>query len=79
MDTIEGTAGLRARVDEELGVSGWYEITQGRIDAFAAATDDHEEIHVNPERAAGTPFGVTIATACSPSRSARSSCMRCSR
>ena len=61
MDTIEGTAGLRARVGEELGVSGWYEITQDRIDAFAAATDDYEEIHVNPERAARTPFGVTIA------------------
>ena len=61
MDTIDGTAGLRARVGEELGVSGWYEITQDRIDAFAAVTDDYEAIHVDPERAARTAFGVTIA------------------
>ncbi len=61
MQTIEGTAGLRGRVGEELGVSDWYEITQDRINAFAAATDDYEQIHVNPERAAQTPFGVTIA------------------
>ena len=61
MQTIGGTAELRRRVGSELGVSDWYEITQRRIDAFAAATDDYEEIHVNPERAARTPFGVTIA------------------
>lgn len=61
MDTIDGTTGLRERVGAELGVSDWYEITQDRINAFAAATDDYEEIHVNPERAARTPWGVTIA------------------
>ncbi len=61
MESIEGTAGLRDRVGRELGASAWYEITQDRIDAFAAATDDYEQIHVNPERAAETRFGVTIA------------------
>lgn len=61
MDTIEGTQGLRERVGEELGVSDWYEVTQDAINAFAAATDDYEEIHINPARAAQTPFGVTIA------------------
>ena len=45
----------------ELGPSAWLEITQERIDAFAAATDDPQWIHVDPERAAAGPFGTTIA------------------
>jgi acyl dehydratase len=45
----------------ELGPSGWREITQARIDAFAAATDDPQWIHVDPARAASGPFGTTIA------------------
>lgn len=53
--------GLRERVGTELGVSAWMEITQERVDAFADATDDHQYIHVDPERAAQTPFGGTIA------------------
>jgi len=61
METIRGTDGLGERVGQELGVSDWYEVTQDAINAFAAATDDYEEIHVNPQRAAQTPFGVTIA------------------
>lgn len=48
-------------VGTELGVSKWQEITQERVDAFAEATDDHQFIHVNPELAAQTPFGGTIA------------------
>jgi len=39
----------------------WFRITQERIDAFADATEDHQYIHVDPERAAKTPFGSTIA------------------
>ncbi len=42
-------------------VSGWIEVGQERIDAFAAATDDPQWIHVDPERAATGPFGTTIA------------------
>lgn len=42
-------------------VSGWVEVGQERIDAFAAATDDPQWIHVDPERAASGPFGTTIA------------------
>src|ERR687889_2683031 len=61
MLTITGVEGLRARAGKELGVSEWHEVTQDRINAFAAATDDYERIHVDPERAAETPFGVTIA------------------
>src|SRR5690606_29129496 len=44
-----------------LGYSDWLEITQDRVDRFAAATDDHQFIHVDPEQAAHTPFGGTIA------------------
>jgi acyl dehydratase len=45
----------------DLGESSWIEITQGDIDTFADATRDHQWIHVDPERAAGGPFGSTIA------------------
>jgi acyl dehydratase len=45
----------------ELGPSAWREVSQERIDAFAAATDDPQWIHVDPERAASGPFGTTIA------------------
>jgi acyl dehydratase len=61
MLTINGIEELRARVGEELGVSAWHEVTQDEIDAFAAATGDHQWIHVEPERAKETPFGGTIA------------------
>ena len=44
-----------------LGPTDWVEIDQARIDAFATATDDHQWIHVDAERAAAGPFGTTIA------------------
>ncbi len=47
-------------VGVELGPTSWIEVTQERIDAFAAATDDPQWIHVDPERAADGPFGTTI-------------------
>ena len=52
---------IRSRVGEEVGVSGWLEIDQARIDAFADATEDQQFIHVDPAAAAQTPFGGTIA------------------
>ncbi len=52
---------VRTRVGTEIGVSDWMTITQERIDAFADATDDHQWIHVDRERAAQGPFGTTIA------------------
>ena len=61
MVTLTGLDGIKDAVGQELGVSEWYEVTQERIDAFAAATDDHQWIHVDPERARDTPFGGTIA------------------
>ena len=45
----------------ELGPSQWLRIDQDRIDRFADATDDYQFIHVDPEQAAKTPFGSTIA------------------
>jgi acyl dehydratase len=61
MTAITGLDGLRAAVGTELGVTDWQEITQPDVDAFAAATGDHQWIHVDTERAAQTPFGGTIA------------------
>lgn len=55
LETLQGLVG------SEIGVSGWMEITQERIEAFADATDDHQWIHVDRERAAAGPFGTTIA------------------
>ena len=52
---------LAARVGTEVGVSSWLTIDQPRIDAFADATEDRQFIHVDPEAAARTPFGGTVA------------------
>lgn len=52
---------IRAKVGHSLGASGWIEITQDRINAFADATEDRQFIHVDPAAAAQTPFGSTIA------------------
>lgn len=46
---------------ESLGFSEWHTITQQQVNAFADATGDHQWIHVDLERAAGGPFGGTIA------------------
>ncbi len=61
MRTINGVEELRSLVGQELGVSGWHEVTQEAIDAFAEVTGDHQFIHVDVERARQTPFGGTIA------------------
>ncbi|SEP48699.1 MaoC family dehydratase [Amycolatopsis saalfeldensis] len=47
--------------DLDLGASAWRRVAQARVDTFADATDDHQWIHVDAERAAGGPFGGTIA------------------
>jgi acyl dehydratase len=44
-----------------LGASEWFEVTQDRVNTFADATDDHQWIHVDPQRAAAeSPFGGPI-------------------
>jgi len=52
---------IRARVGTEVGVSEWIVVDQARISAFADDTEDHQFIHIDPEAAAKTPFGGTIA------------------
>lgn len=53
---------LQDLVGKEAGLSGWRVVTQNMIDQFAEATDDHQFIHVDPERAKKeTQFGGTIA------------------
>jgi acyl dehydratase len=54
-------ADLAALVGQELAHSTPVTVDQRRIDAFAAATEDHQWIHVDPARASGGPFGRTIA------------------
>ena len=54
-------AEVRAAVGTKIGTGDWHEIDQARIDRFADATDDHQWIHVDPDRAAGGPFGTTVA------------------
>lgn len=61
MKKFNGLAELIAAEGEQLGPTEWLDITQDRVDLFADATDDHQWIHVDPERAAGGPFGGTIA------------------
>lgn len=48
-------------VGTEVGVSKWFDVPQSRIDLFADATDDHQFIHVDAQRAEETQFGGTIA------------------
>jgi acyl dehydratase len=52
---------LAALVGQEFARSDPIVVDQARIDAFARATDDHQWIHVDPVRAAASPFGTTIA------------------
>jgi acyl dehydratase len=59
---IESVAGLGELVGREVGVSEWVEVSQGRIDGFAEATEDRQWIHTDPERAAReSPFEGAIA------------------
>src|SRR3982751_4041561 len=52
---------IRARVGEEVGVSDWIVVDQARIDAFPEVTEARQFIHVDPDAAARTLFGGTVA------------------
>ena len=52
---------IQGRIGQEVGVSDWIPVDQPAIDAFAEVTQDHQFIHVDPEAAAKTPFGGTVA------------------
>lgn len=59
--TVRGLAELKAIAGADLGTSDWLEIGQDRVNTFADATDDHQWIHVDVERAKAGPFGGSIA------------------
>ncbi|MDP9117770.1 MAG: MaoC family dehydratase [Actinomycetota bacterium] len=61
MRIFDGLDALEAAVGEHLGHSEWRTITQEQVNTFADATDDHQWIHVDPQRAAAGPFGAPIA------------------
>jgi acyl dehydratase len=55
LETYQGMVG------KEIGVSAWHLIDQQRINTYADVIEDHQFIHVDPERARETAFGTTIA------------------
>jgi acyl dehydratase len=61
MRSFETIAELKDLVGQEIGVSDWITVTQERIQLFADATNDHQWIHLDAERAQAGPFGTTIA------------------
>lgn len=61
MSNIVSVDQLDEYIGKEVGVTDWLTIDQDRINKFADATGDHQYIHVDPKRAAETPFGTTIA------------------
>ena len=61
MRTFDSIRDLEAVVGQEVAVSDWVAIDQARVNLFADATDDHQWIHVDPERATKGPFGAPVA------------------
>lgn len=61
MKVFNGLDELRAAAGTRVGASDWMTIDQERVNTFADATEDHQWIHVDPEKAEAGPFGHTIA------------------
>src|SRR6478736_377931 len=61
MTTTVDYADVPGLAGTDLGWTEWLEVTQERVNLFADATDDHQWIHVDPQRAANGPFGGSIA------------------
>ncbi len=60
--TFQYLRDMKKSVGKELGLSDWIEMTQARIDAFAGATEDHQWIHIDPEKSKlHSPYKQTIA------------------
>lgn len=59
--TTVAFADLATLVGKTLGPTEWREVTQEQVNTFADATDDHQWIHTDPERAKTGPFGAPIA------------------
>ncbi len=61
MTTFDTPESILSAIGKQLGESQWLQVTQDRIDKFADATEDHQWIHVDPEKAKKGPFGACIA------------------
>jgi len=61
MTTTVAVDEFHTLVGKQIGYSEWEAVTQQRVNLFADATDDHQWIHVDPERAKDGPFGGPIA------------------
>ncbi|WP_375483368.1 MaoC family dehydratase [uncultured Jatrophihabitans sp.] len=61
MATYGSIEDLEAGIGVEVGPGEWFEVDQERVNAFADATNDHQWIHLDAERAAKGPFGRTVA------------------
>jgi acyl dehydratase len=59
--TVHGIEAFKDLVGQHLGYSDWHVVDQAQVNLFADATGDHQWIHVDPEAAAGGPFGGPIA------------------
>ena len=61
MRTFNSVTELEEAVGQEVASTPWMTVDQARVDRFADATDDHQWIHVDPERAKSGPFGAPVA------------------
>lgn len=61
MREIPDVDSFRALVGHDLGTSDWHTVTQVHIDAFARATEDYEDLHIDPTSARAAAFGGTVA------------------
>ena len=61
MKVFNDLSEFAAAQGSQLGPTEWMEISQDRVNLFADATDDHQWIHIDPDKAADGPFGGTIA------------------
>lgn len=61
MREVPDVRSLQSLVGQDLGTSDWHLVTQLHIDAFARATEDYENLHIDPTYAATTQFGGTVA------------------
>jgi acyl dehydratase len=52
---------VKACIGQDVATSPWFSITQAQINLFAQATNDHQWIHIDKDKAAAGPFGTTIA------------------
>jgi len=59
--TVHGIEEIKTLEGRDLGYSRWREVIQEDVDTFAEVSGDHQWIHTDPARAAGGPFGTTIA------------------